>query len=174
MEVITLFLEGVGHHKDTTGNVGVTKAKAVQLITAGTGIMHEEYNYSKVEPFRGIQMFLRPKKKGVKPNYQKKELLAQDYKNKLSLLISPDGRGNTLQIANDSFMSYGILNERAGHNYMLNDPSNGVFIKLIKGELEVAGNILRAKDEIGIEGVKELLMLPIQQSEIMLIEVPMN
>ncbi len=173
MEVVTLFLEGVGHHEDTTGNIGITKAKAVQLITSGTGIMHEEYNYSKEEPFRGIQMFLHPKEKGVKPNYQKRELILEDYYNKLSLLISPDGRKNTLQIANNSFMSYGILNANNEISYQLNNSSNGLFIKVIEGEIEVAGNHLRGKDEIGIEDVNSLTIFPIQKSEIMVMEVPM-
>ncbi len=174
MEVITLFLEGVGHHEDTTGNIGITRAKAVQLITSGTGIMHEEYNYSKEEDFRGIQMFLHPKRKGINPNYQKRELDPNDYDNTLSLLISPDGRENSLQIANDSFMSYGILDANTEIYHQLNDASNGLFVKLIKGEMEVAGRHLREKDEIGIEETDNVLIRPLQKSEIMLLEVPLS
>ena len=174
MEVVTLFLEGTGHHEDTTGNIGITKSKAVQLITSGTGIMHEEYNYSKEEYFRGIQMFLHPKEKGIKPNYQKQELVFEDYDDKLCLLISPDGRDHTLQIANDSFMSYGILKKNNETSYQLNNHSNGVFIKVIQGEIEVVGNHLRAQDEIGIEDVNSITIRPLQKTELLLVEVPMN
>ncbi len=174
MEVVTLFLEGEGHHEDTNGNIGVTKAKAVQLITSGTGIMHEEYNYSKELPFKGIQMFLHPKKKGIKPNYQKWELSPEDYQGKLVELLSPTGRDKSLKIANDSYLNYGILNKNSETLYTLNDSSNGTFIKVIEGEIEVNGVTLRKKDEIGIEQVDAITINSLQKSEIMVFEVPMN
>jgi len=105
MEVVTLLLNGEGHHKDNQNNVGTLKSKGVQLITAGTGIMHEEYNYSKTEQYVGYQIFLHPREKGLKPKYQKIELSTDDYTNKLRLIVTPDGRNNTLAIANDSFLN---------------------------------------------------------------------
>ena len=174
MEVVTLFLEGEGHHEDSNGNIGVTKAKAVQLITSGTGIMHEEYNFSKEEPFRGIQMFLHPKEKGVQPNYQKWELSPKDYQGKLCELISPTGRNKSLKIANDSYMNYGILNKGSKTTYDLNDQTNGTFIKVIKGEIEVCGIHLREKDEIGIEEMEKITINSLQESEIMVFELPIN
>ena len=142
MEVVSLILEGSVHHEDNHGNKGVSTAKAVQLISSGTGIFHEEYNYSQDMPFRGFQMFLHPKEKGIEPNYQKRELLTSDYEGKLCEVLSPDGRNQSLKIANDSLMSYGILNENTDTVYHLNDKNNGVFIKVIAGEIEVEGYCL--------------------------------
>jgi redox-sensitive bicupin YhaK (pirin superfamily) len=174
MEVVSLILEGSVHHRDNSGNVGVIHAKSVQIISAGTGIMHEEYNFSKELPFRGLQLFLRPKEKVVQPNYQKRELSPEDYQGKLVELLSPDGRNRSLKIANDSFLNYGILNAESETKYSVNVPSNGVFIKIIQGEIEVEGIHLREKDEIGIEDIETLTIKSIQKSEIMVFEVPMN
>jgi len=174
MEVVTLLLNGEGHHKDNLGNIGTLKAKGVQLITAGTGIMHEEYNYSKTEQYIGYQMFLHPREKGLKPSYQKVELFAVDYLNKLCLIVTPNGSNNTLEIANDSFLNYGIFDQGENLNYKLYMPTNGVLIKVHKGEIEIEGNLLREKDEIGIEDFKCITIKMIKQSEIMIFEVPME
>ena len=174
MEVVTLFLEGEGHHEDNNGNIGVTKAKAIQLITSGTGIMHEEYNFSKEKPFKGIQMFLHPKEMGIKPNYQKWELSTEDYQGKLVELLSPTGRNKSLKIANDSYLNYGILNKDSATTYALNDSQNGTFIKVIAGEINVNGVNLKEKDEIGIEEVEKITINSIQESEIMVFELPMK
>ncbi len=174
MEVVSLLLEGSVHHRDNGGDEGVIHAKSVQLISAGTGILHEEYNFSKELPFRGLQLFLRPKEKGIQPKYQKRELSPEDYEGKLVELLSPDGRNRSLKIANDSFLSYGILNEESETKYSINLPANGVFIKVIKGEIEIEGIHLREKDEIGIEDIETLTIKCIQKSEIMVFEVPMN
>jgi len=174
MEVLTLLFNGEGHHKDDQGNAGTLKAKGVQLITAGTGIMHEEYNYSKTEQYVGYQMFLHPREKGLKPKYQKKELSVESYTNILCLVVTPDGRNDTLEIANDSFLNYGIFDQGSSINYKLNLSTNGVLIKVHKGEIKIGETVLREKDEVGIEKFEIMIIEMIKESEIMVFEVPMN
>lgn len=173
-EAVTLLLKGIVQHKDNHDNIGTTKSKAIQLITAGTGIEHNESNYSEEESFRGIQIFLHPRGNNLEPNYQKRELTPQECNGKLCELISPSGRNNSLKIANNSFMNYGILNKNDQIIYTINIAQNGTYIKVIEGEIEVEGIHLREKDALGIEDAEELHIKALTKTEIMLFEIPMK
>ena len=98
----------------------------------------------------------------------------EEYEGKLCELISPDGRNKSLKIANNSYLNYGILDENCEIVYPVNNSQNGIFLKVIEGEVEVDGIHLREKDEIGIEDIEKLHIKALHKSEIMLFEVQMN
>jgi len=111
MEIISLPLRGALKHKDTMGNSHVIKKGEVQAMSAGTGVSHSEYNNSKTEDVNFLQIWVMPKKLNIAPNYSQKEFSAEQRKNKFQLVVSPDGRENTVSINQDAFFSLSDLKE---------------------------------------------------------------
>ena len=107
-EVITFMVEGEGLHIDPNEakHTGTLKAKGVQIISAGTGIMHNEENNSSEEAMKAIQIWFLPREKGLKPNYSKTHLDEETYLNKLVCVLSPDGRNGSLTVQQDVLMLY--------------------------------------------------------------------
>src|SRR5205085_6388817 len=111
MEIITIQLEGAIEHKDSMGNEGVIKYGDVQVMSAGTGIQHSEFNASKTEPLKLFQIWLFPNKKNVQPRYDQVTLDVKDRRNKLQQILSPKTDENNLWIHQDAWFSMGIFDK---------------------------------------------------------------
>ncbi len=172
MEIITIPLEGALQHKDSTGTSSVIKKGEVQIMSAGTGIRHSEFNANKDEPVTLLQIWVMPKKIGVEPRYEQKVFSIDDRKNKFQLVVAPDGRDGAVSINQDAFFSLSELDQGKEITYHKKAQGNGLYVFLVKGKIEVNGETLNTRDGLGIEEFENLQIKSLEASEILLMEVP--
>lgn len=173
MEIVSIPLSGSLEHRDSMGNTTqVIRANEVQLMSAGNGVLHSEYNHSKEETVNFLQIWVYPKMKDVKPRYQQKLFDPADRINRIQTIVSPE-KGNTLQINQDAYFSLGNFKSGFETNYKLHADNYGVYVFIIEGEAEVAGEPLRRRDGIGVWETNEVPLRAIGDTELLLIEVPM-
>jgi hypothetical protein len=170
MEIITIPLSGALSHKDSMGHAREIKKGEVQAMSAGTGLYHSEYNASKTEAVTLLQIWVMPKKLGIKPRYDQKEFEFQ--KGQGTLVISPDGRDGSLEVNQDTFFTIANLKDESFH-YDRKMNGNGVYIFVISGEIEIDGKSFSARDGIGITEFDQLKFAVKGESEVLLMEVPM-
>lgn len=174
MEIITIPLKGELEHKDSMGNHGVIKTGDIQVMSAGTGIQHSEFNHSKTEEVKLLQIWVFPNKKNVTPRYDQMTLNVSKRKNKLQQLVSPDAKGGGLWIHQDAW--FHLTNLEAGHKveYTLKKNGNGVYCFVIDGEVSINGTDLKKRDGAGFKNVDVLEISASANAEVLLMEVPMT
>ena len=143
----------------------------VQIMSAGTGIQHSEYNNSSTEPVNFLQLWIIPKLRNIEPRYDQK-LFQLVEKNAWQLVVSPDGEG--LWINQDAYISRGQLTAAHDLTYQWHKDGNGIYIFLLSGELEIDSQLLKSKDAIGVWDTDQILLTAKEDSQILVIEVPMN
>jgi redox-sensitive bicupin YhaK (pirin superfamily) len=174
MEIITIPLSGSLRHGDNMGNEEVITNKEVQVMSAGTGIWHSEFNASETEEINLFQLWIFTNKKGHKPRYDQKVFTEDDRLNKWQLLVSPNGVSDSLLIHQDAYISIINSNEIQSVNYQLNKQDNGVYLMLIEGKAEINSNQLNRRDALGCWDFNESLEIGFSQnSKLLAIEVPM-
>ncbi len=175
MEIITIPHYGSLRHTDNMGNEGVITAGEVQVMSAGSGVMHSEFNASKTDELNLYQIWIFTDKKGHQPRYDQKKFDPEKRIDNWQLLVSPDGRNDSLWIHQNAFLSVFDSKETLSTTYKLNDPANGVYFMLTEGEVKIDGQVLKTRDAIGVWDVLEPLEINFQQpSKILAIEVPMR
>ena len=175
MEIISIPLEGDLKHQDNTGTAALIKHGDVQVMSAGRGIKHSEYNANADKTVKFLQIWVIPKVTGVPPRYQQISLKAEDRKNKLQQILSPNSEDQGVWIHQDAWFHLGSLDKGTALKYQLKDPqNNGVYAFVIKGSLEVAGSHLTQRDGLGITDTHEFDLKASKDSEILLMEVPMG
>lgn len=174
MEIISIPLSGDLEHKDSMGNTGVIRQNDVQIMSAGTGIQHSEYNKNKDKLVNFLQIWVFPKKRNIKPRYDQKSLKAEDRLNKLQVIVSPEGTTeDSVKINQDAWFNLGTLNKGTSVNYPVRDKSHGVYVFVIDGDVTVNGNTLNKKDALGIWETENVDIKADNNSEVLLMEVPM-
>ncbi|HZY82886.1 MAG TPA: pirin family protein [Cyclobacteriaceae bacterium] len=175
MEIISIPLSGDLEHKDSMGNTGVIRQNDVQLMSAGTGIQHSEYNKNRDKLVNFLQIWVFPKKKNIKPRYDQTTLKPEDRLNKLQVIVSPDGGTETsgVKINQDAWFNLGTLNKGTHVNYELHDAKHGVYVFVIDGSVTVNGQTLDKKDGLGVWETDKLSVTADSNSEVLLMEVPM-
>lgn len=175
MEIVSIPLYGEIAHKDSIGNQqkNITPSE-VQIMSAGSGLFHSEYNASQSEDLNFLQIWVLPKLRNIEPRYDQKEFSKEGRKNKIQNIVSPSNP-DALWINQDSFFSLCDLDKNKSIEYNLNIENNGLYVFLIEGEIEVLENKLSKRDAIGIynEGTKFTFNSFID-SQILFIEVPME
>jgi redox-sensitive bicupin YhaK (pirin superfamily) len=174
MEISTILISGAQVHKDNTGSGGIIDVNCVQTMSAGTGIMHSEFNASAVESFHSFQIWVYPKKENVKPRHEKFGYRPQDKHNRILLAISPDGRDGTASINQDAFFSVLKLEQGIAVQYIMNDKANGVYIHCATGSISIEKHELAAGDALGIYEADHILMKATSDADIIFVEVPMK
>lgn len=175
MEIITIPLEGAIEHKDSMGNHGVIKYGDVQVMSAGTGIQHSEFNASKKDLLKLFQIWLFPNKKNVQPRYDQVTLNVADRKNKLQQILSPKTEENGLWIHQDAWFSMAVLDKDFSVDYNVKRKSNGVYVMVVKGTVTIDEEKLGERDAIGlwnVDGVK--ITADTQDAEVLVMDIPMN
>jgi redox-sensitive bicupin YhaK (pirin superfamily) len=147
MEIISYVLSGALAHKDSMGNVETLKAGELQRITAGTGIVHSEFNGSGREPVHFLQIWLRPAQSGLKPSYEQTMVTEEQKLGKLVLVAAPEG--GAMKIHQDARVLVGQVEAGKRLDYTL-DPKRGAWVQLIRGEAVVNGNKLSAGDSAAV------------------------
>lgn len=172
MEIISIPLKGALAHKDSEGNEHVINTGDVQIMSAGSGLYHSEYNASKKDPVNFLQIWVFPKEKDIKPRYDQRTFSVKDRENKLQLVVSPDKNDSTLWINQNAYFSLGNLGAGKSINYDIKHEGNALYIFVLKGNISTAGEELSTRDAIGIEEIHNIELNANTDSEILLIEVP--
>lgn len=171
MEIVSIPLAGTLAHKDSTGTEQSIETGEVQIMSAGTGLTHSEYNYSKSDQVNFLQIWVLPKAKNIVPRYDQRHF---DFKqNELTTVVSPNDE-SALWINQDAWFSIGQIEKGQQMNYKLHLDGNGVYAFVIDGEVEVSGERLGKRDAMGLSELKNVQLEALTDSRVLFIEVPMN
>lgn len=157
MEIISYVLEGALEHKDTLGTGSVIVPGDVQLMSAGTGIAHSEFNHSDREPVHFLQIWVMPEQNGLRPSYQQRRFEAEEKRGKLRLLVSPDGRDGSLSIHQDVAIYSALIDGDEQVEWVQTAPRLG-YIHVARGSVKLDGYPLQAGDGVKVQGDSRLLL----------------
>lgn len=174
MEIISIPLEGDLEHKDSMGNTAVIKAGDVQVMSAGTGVYHSEYNKQADQEVRFLQIWVFPNKKNVEPRYDQITLEKDQIKNQFRQILSPNMDDEGVWIHQNAWFHLGDLEEGTKSSYKIKDANNGVYVFVLEGELTVDGQRLEKRDGFGIWDTNEISIEASKEAKVLLMEVPMN
>ena len=174
MEIITIVTSGELTHKDSLGNIGVVRTDDVQVMSAGTGIVHSEYNASPIEPLTLFQIWIQTEKEGSVPRYNQKSFETTRAKDGIVPIAGPTGGDYPLKIQQNAFISRAVVELNHPCDYPLHKEGNGVYIFVIEGTAEVAGERLNARDALGVSEVGVVPVTANSPATILIIEVPMS
>ncbi len=174
MEIITIVLDGVLEHADNMGHTETIVPNEVQVMSAGTGVYHSEYNHSKDKSVNLIQSWIFPNKKAVKPRYDQTKFAPEDRVNQLQTLVSPiDNADPGLKIHQDAWIYRTTL--EAGKTVTLSPHSkdHGFYIFMLDGKINAGEQVLGKKDALGISDIDSVILTGVDTSDILIYEVPM-
>jgi redox-sensitive bicupin YhaK (pirin superfamily) len=175
MEIISIPLEGELEHKDNMGNVALIKHGDVQVMSAGTGITHSEYNKNKDRPVKFLQIWVFPHKRNVKPRYDQITLKTSDRHNTLQQILSPDPNDAGMWIHQNAWFHLGRFDRGVSTDYALKARGNGVYAFVVAGDVTIEGTLLNERDGFGIwETDRISLTANSSDAEVLLMEVPME
>ncbi len=174
MEIVSIPLSGSLEHKDNTGVAEVIQTNDVQIMSAGTGVVHSEYNHSKEDKVNFLQIWVFPKERNIDPRYDQKTFDPAGRVNKLQTVVSPEKSNGALWINQDAYFSLGTLKQGFETEYSLHGSSHGVYAFVIDGEVEIGGEKLKKRDGAGFWETDSLNITASDNAELLLIEVPMS
>ncbi len=174
MEIITIPLEGDLEHKDSMGNTAVIQHGKVQVMSAGTGIKHSEYNKNKDKQLKLLQIWLMPNKHNVKPRYDEITLNLADRQNKLQQILSPNADDEGVWIHQNAWFHLGKFDKGTATDYKLKLQGNGVYAFILNGNVSINNQVLSTRDALGIWNVDNLSIKAESDAEFLLMEVPME
>lgn len=174
MEIISIVLEGGLKHEDSMQNVAIIEPGEIQVMSAGTGIYHQEYNKEENVPAKFLQIWLFPNQRNVTPRYQQERYDATLVTNQFSQILSPDKSDAGVWIYQDAWFHLGKFDTGLKTDYTLKRKGNGVYVFVIKGSIQVNGQDLAERDGLGIWEVDKLDINTLTDAEVLLMEVPMN
>jgi redox-sensitive bicupin YhaK (pirin superfamily) len=174
MEIISIALEGSLQHEDSMGNVAVIEPGEIQVMSAGTGIYHKEFNKAGDKAVKFLQIWVFPNKRNVEPRYDQQKFNLDASPNELVQILSPDSSDAGVWIHQDAWFNLGKFTEDTKLEYKLHQPGNGVYIFVLKGDVEVNGQELSTRDGFGIWDTIGFTIEAKANAEILLMEIPMN
>lgn len=175
MEIISIPLEGALEHKDSMGNVAIIRKDDIQVMSAGTGVTHSEFNKNSDQPVKFLQIWVLPNKRNVQPRYDQITLNPQDRHNKLQQILSPVADDEGVWIHQDAWFYLGNFDQNISVNYSLKKKNNGVYAFVLKGKFTVGGTELNERDGFGIWDTGQIdITAMAQDSEILLMDIPMT
>lgn len=173
MEIISIPLEGDLEHKDSMGNVATIKHGDIQVMSAGSGIQHSEYNRNKDKTVKFLQIWVFPNKKDVTPRYDQVTLNINDRHNKLQQILSPNADDEGVWIHQDAWFHMGKFDKGKEAEYAVKKKGNGVYAFVLSGDVTVNGQKLNARDGFGMWDIDKVKLQADSDAEILLMEVPM-
>jgi len=173
MEIISIPISGALSHKDSMDNKRAIEVGEVQVMSAGTGLTHSEFNDSKTDEVNFLQLWVLPEQTEVTPYYNQKKFDASERKNKFQVVVSPKDKlvAGSLPIHQQGYISMIDLDSGFTIDYNL---KNGAYFFLIDGKVTVAGEKLDKRDAIGLEDVKNITLEAETNSKLLIIDVPMS
>jgi quercetin 2,3-dioxygenase len=174
MEISTIVVAGSQAHKDNTGSEGIINQNSVQTMSAGTGIMHSEFNASQTEAFHSYQIWVYPKELNVKPRHEAFTYQPAEKLNKILLALSPDKRNNSALINQDAFFSVSRIEKEEALAYTMNLSGNGVYVHCVNGSVTIDNYTLQAGDALGVYETDLFTVKASKTAELIFVEVPMQ
>lgn len=175
MEIISIPLEGDLEHKDSMGNVAVIRQGDIQVMSAGTGITHSEFNRNPDKEVRFLQIWVFPSRRGVTPRYDQITLDASERHNQLQQILSPDPNDAGVWIHQNAWFHLGTFDKGFQTSYAMKDKHNGVYAFVLKGDVTVQGTALNQRDGLGLWDTDAVsVMADSPGAELLLMEVPMQ
>ena len=174
MEIITIPLEGDLAHKDSMGNAETIKTGDIQVMSAGTGIQHSEFNPNKDKRTKLLQIWVYPNQRNVVPRYQQITLNPIDSDNKLQQILSPNPDDAGVWIYQDAWFNLAKFTKKDTVSYQLKKENNGLYVFVLSGKIIINNQELQTRDGFGIWNFNEVNIEITEGSEFLLIEIPMN
>jgi redox-sensitive bicupin YhaK (pirin superfamily) len=174
MEIVTIPLKGTLEHRDSMGNVGVIKPNEIQAMSAGSGLMHSEYNHSKTEPVNLLQLWVFPKERNITPRYEQKTFSASDKQGRFRTIVSPKKSEDVMWINQDAFFSLGQFKAGDNAEYKIQHPGNGAYFFVIEGSIKIGEHTLDRRDAMGVWDTNQVNINVTGDCEILVVDVPME
>lgn len=172
MEIISIPLEGTIIHEDSMSHKEALKPGDIQVMSAGTGITHSEYNGSHNDPLKFLQIWIIPNAMGVEPRYDQKQIAVRD--NAIDTVVGPKGGSEPLWIHQDAWLSLIRLDGGKDATYTRKRDGNGLFLFVINGTADVAGETLADRDSIGVTEASSITISAAEPTYAVLIDIPMS
>ncbi len=174
MEIISIPLEGDLEHKDSMGNNAVIKQGDVQVMSAGTGVYHSEFNKNADKEVKFLQIWVFPNKKDVIPRYDQISISDLEQKNAFYQVASPNEEDQGVWMHQDAWFNLGTFDRMTEEEYAIHKEGNGVYVFVLEGEAEIEGQRLTKRDGFGIWDIDQVSIKVEAGARILLMEVPMN
>jgi redox-sensitive bicupin YhaK (pirin superfamily) len=174
MEIITIPLEGDLAHKDSMGNTETIKSGDIQVMSAGTGVKHSEFNPNADQRTKLLQIWVYPNQQNVEPRYQQITLNPEDRKNKLQQILSPNADDSGVWIHQDAWFHLGKFDKGVSATYDFKKEGNGVYAFILSGTITINGQELETRDGFGIWNTNSLDIKATSDAEFLLMEIPMQ
>ena len=174
MEIISIPLEGDLEHKDSMGNVAVIRHGDIQVMSAGTGIRHSEYNKNDDQPVKFLQIWVFPNKRNVTPRYDQITLNIEDRKNRFQQIVSPNPDDEGVWIHQNAWFHIADLEKGTSLDYTIKGEGNGLYVFVLAGDVAVEGLELNSRDGFGIWDINRVNFTATGNTSLLLMEVPMN
>jgi redox-sensitive bicupin YhaK (pirin superfamily) len=173
MEIISIPLEGELEHRDSMDHAAVISPGEIQVMSAGTGIYHSEYNKNPDRPAKFLQIWLFPNQRNVTPRYDQVKINKEDSHNRLQQILSPNPGEEGVWVYQDAWFHKGNFDKDASATYQLKKKGNGVYLFVIEGDIEINGQTLDRRDGYGIWDTDAISFKALTNAEVLLMEVPM-
>jgi quercetin 2,3-dioxygenase len=173
MEIVSIPLSGDLEHKDSMNNIAVIKEHDVQILSAGTGISHSEFNKNKERDVNFLQIWVFPKTRNSTPAYDQRTFSPKNTINQFQLIVSPDREKGSVLINQDAWFYIGRLKKGFKVDYVMNKPGDGLYAFLIDGKSKVFDQQLNKRDGLGVWDSETISIEAEEDSELLLMEVPM-
>lgn len=170
MEIISYVIEGALQHKDSMGNGSVIRPGDVQRMSAGTGVLHSEYNASPTDPLHFLQIWIVPRERRLPPSYEQKRFGDEDKRGRLCLVASPDGADGSVQIHQDASMFATVLDAGQSVSHTIANDRKG-WLHVVQGSVDVNGMELKAGDGLAIVGEETLELATSSRGEVLLFDM---
>jgi redox-sensitive bicupin YhaK (pirin superfamily) len=174
MEIITIPLKGDLEHKDSMGNVGAINEGEIQVMSAGTGVQHSEYNKNPDKPISLLQLWVMPNAHNVAPRYDQKSLRQLKKNNAFYQILSPNADDDGMWIHQDAWFHLGDFDQTTAIEYQIKKDGNGVYVFVIDGSFTAGDQVLHKRDALGLWEADKISFIAQPHSKVLLVEVPMS
>jgi redox-sensitive bicupin YhaK (pirin superfamily) len=171
MEIISIPLSGSLQHKDSEGNEQLITKGEVQIMSAGTGVYHSEYNASSSEEVKFLQIWIMPKLLQMKPRYEQKSFLFQP--NVWTTVVAPEGKEGGVSINQDAYFSIIPISQQEV-TYQTKIPGQGIYLFVLEGEIILNGTKINRRDGVELTEEHRISIKAEGDAEVLLIEIPLN
>jgi len=170
MEIVTYVLDGALAHEDNLGNGSVLRSGDVQRMSAGTGVMHSEFNHSADEAVRLLQIWLLPERDGITPGWEEKRFESREKRGRLRLIVSPDGAEDSLRIHRDVRIYATVL--AGGESVTVDlDPARHAWVQVARGTVTVNGEELSTGDGAAVSEETILRFTGVHEAEFLVFDL---
>lgn len=174
MEIVSIPLEGDLKHKDNMGNETIIKQGDIQVMSAGTGVMHSEYNNNPDKPVKFLQIWIIPNKMNVSPRYGQISIADNAKPNEFQQILSPNKDDDGVWIYQDAWFNMAKFDKGTTKEYNLKKETNGVYVFILEGKAKIGDQILDKRDALGISETNSFELEALENSKTLLMEVPME